>query len=107
MIDLGSKISAPEQSVVDEPYYPTIHLSDSEAAENLPDEGTMTVKFKVTRREEVKDKHGERYNCCIEIRAIESIDGKKCCDKKKKDKFEETGDVLDKLRAMIAGEKED
>jgi hypothetical protein len=55
-IKLGKKMGGPEvasmpmHDMKDEPFYPTLHL-DWDSKYDLPDSGTMTVRFRKCRRQ--------------------------------------------------------
>lgn len=77
-----------------EKVYPTLHIDSlPEDALELPDEGTMTVKFRVSR--ETEDKKAGKCSYAIDILSVESVDG--AAPEKKPD----TGTILDELAAVV------
>ncbi len=80
---LDAAPSAPEE------YFPCLHLELPEGTE-FPEEGVLTVKFRVSR--EVEDKKADSH--CVDLDIIEIQDVK--ATKVEKDEY--AGDVLDKLR---------
>jgi len=109
-MNLAEPISPMEAQPAPHAYYPTLHLSKVGEEIDLPDEGVLTVTFKKIRSEESKNADGkERYSCTLELHDIRKVKEEKgcCSDMPKKDKYAETGDVLDQLRAALAGEGED
>lgn len=81
-------------------HYPTLYLDNLEGDTDIPDDGTMTVRFHKTS-ETVTNREGKTDQCCcIEVRQILSVKGGKAIPK------EETSaaDILDALRAAIEKE---
>jgi len=83
-------ISASPMSSEPEEYFPCLRLELPPDTE-FPEEGTMTIKFKVNR--EVEDKRADNH--CVELDVVEIQDIKAT----KVEKEEYAGDVLDKLRS--------
>lgn len=78
-IDLGHKMdqglcSAPEPVNPARKWYPSFNYSGSEELD-LPKEGTMTIKFCVTREVEEKRDGKEHYSCEIEVKEILEVEG--------------------------------
>jgi hypothetical protein len=86
--DYGSPISPMKMSEPEE-YFPCLHLELPEGTE-FPEEGVLTVKFRVSR--EVEDKRADSH--CVDLDIVEIQDVK--ATKVEKDEY--AGDVLDKLR---------
>lgn len=109
-IDLGKKSESlccpcpATESKPDEPkvYYPELYLSDL-VPDGLPDEGTITFKYRISRETE-DHKNPENSSCAIEVISIESVTAKEGA---KKAKYDEGGDALDKLRNKPGGEDDD
>lgn len=81
--------------------YPTLYL-DSDQVMDLPDDGTMTIRFHKTS-ETVTDREGKKTQCCtLEVREILSTKGEAGSKS-----AENPGDRLDALRAEIESMKED
>lgn len=103
-IDLGrsmKEMSEPMCPSKDEPHYPSLYLEwDSDY--DLPDSGTMTVKFKKVSESNSKDRDGKkRQNVSLDIMSIESVKGGKPSEKKDD---ENPGDHLDKLKDEVEKE---
>lgn len=82
----------------EEERYPSFHYEGTEALD-LPDSGTMTVKFKRVSESTYKNEGGKtRYSCTIELTEITSVNGKKPATAPTKS-YDEAGDALDKLVA--------
>jgi len=88
-----------------EPRYPTIHYCGDEELD-LPQDGTMTVKFHVKREtSEVDRKTGKHfYECDIEILSIEKVKSEDAVAPAKSGS--EAADALDKLMEEAGEEKE-
>ena len=76
-IDLGRKSEYGEPCCMpskdsDKVYYPEFNYSGDKELD-LPDEGTMTIKFRVSRESE--DKKEGRYHCTVEVISIENVEG--------------------------------
>lgn len=83
-------------------YYPTFHYSGDKELE-LPDEGTMTIRFKKVSSEERKANGKEFYSCTIEVCEITSVDGEEPEEGKDEDveppakSGSEAADALDEI----------
>lgn len=99
-IDLGRKsqsMGCPcvETSKPDEKYYPTLYLDWDDDYE-LPESGTMVVKFIRTRETNTTEKSGKKtQSVSLDIKKIVSVKGDK---PKMEDEEEDSGKVLDKLK---------
>jgi len=103
-IDLGHKTDqglcpAPEQVNPSRTWYPSFNYSGSEELD-LPKEGTMTIKFCVTREVEENRDGKEHYSCEIEVQEIVSVDGKEEVEAPSK-RDTSTEDALDTLAAAL------
>lgn len=58
---------------VEGPRGPTIHISTHGYELEFPDEGVMTVRFKMRRKSE--EPQTEDYECCIELVELLSVKG--------------------------------
>jgi hypothetical protein len=77
---------------------PRVHLHWKEPY-NLPDSGTMEVKFRVKRREEILRGKEKRFELTIELLEITDVESD---DPKAPAKGEsETGTILDDLRKSL------
>ena len=87
-------------SMKDNTYYPSFHYSgDQELA--LPDEGTMTIRFKRTGMSTNTDRDGEEhYSCSVDVVEIISVGASKGA---KKSAGKETEDALDALAKEYGG----
>lgn len=57
-----------------EKYYPTLYISDIPSGDlDLPDAGTMTIRFRI--RSETENKKSEKCSYEIEVLSIESVEG--------------------------------
>lgn len=72
-------------------YYPTVYFDGFE--KSLPDEGEMTVRFRIARKTE--DKKADKTSCDVELLEILSVKS----TSKKKSEPDEASDAVDKLRA--------
>lgn len=75
--DLGQTSDGPccaMTSSAKETYYPSFHHSGDEKLD-VPDEGTMLVRYKKVSSSQSEDKRGEHYSCCIEVQEIISVSG--------------------------------
>jgi len=77
----------------DNEHFPQIYLSDVEDLD-LPDEGSMTIKFKLRRESE--DKKTGRCTYDVDVISIEDITASGA--KRKTSEYGKRGDNLDKLR---------
>jgi hypothetical protein len=73
--------------------YPSFHYSGDEELE-LPDSGTMTIRFKKSGSSESTDSKGkERYSCTIDVQEIVSVEA----GSGKKSAARESEDALDAI----------
>ncbi len=98
-IDLGRKSSMAscpcEPSKPDEKYFPTLYLDWDDDYE-LPESGTMVVKFIRTRETNTTEKSGKKtQSVSLDIKKIISVKGDK---PKMEDEEEDSGKVLDRLK---------
>lgn len=94
-IDLGKSYpleSALPSSSKDEKHYPSLYL-EWNSDYDLPESGTMTVKFKKTSETNTKREDEMHQTVNLDILSIESVKGGKS-----ETPEEDAGDVLDKLR---------
>src|SRR5690349_12633749 len=100
-IKLGRKMSEPSSVMApeSEEYFPSVHLEWDKDYE-LPDEGEMTVRFRIAR--ESREVQSERQMVDLELMEIVSVSPGKA--KVKED--EDTGEALDKLRAEYEADEE-
>lgn len=105
-IKLGHKMSSPAMPTSPSPpsedqmYYPCLYL-EWDKSYDLPDEGTMTVRFK-KKAESTSTRNGEtRQTVELDITAIEDVEG----EMTKKDS-EPSGDLLDRVRELVMGEED-
>lgn len=103
-IDLAKTMDSPSLAASPtskEPYYPTLHLEWDESYD-LPDSGTMTVKFKKVNESNSKGKNGSHQSVSLDITSIEDVEPDDSAD------TEETpGDALDRLKNEVESSKED
>jgi hypothetical protein len=99
-IDLGRRMDGPtlkpEKSSKAKPekHYPSVYIEHDKKLDGIPDEGTMTIRHRVTKRATSTDKSGkERHELHFEIQSIEGADG----DPGEGDKGADREDALDKL----------
>jgi hypothetical protein len=114
-IDLGREMSMPEQPAqTSDPEdkgeksvsYPCLYveLNGTDLSE-LPESGTMTVKFKVGSRTESTDRDGEKHNSLsIDILKILDVDPDK--PKKGKSREDELDDLAESEKNAKSGEEE-
>lgn len=109
MIDLSEKSGIEAPMDVGKPYYPSIHLNRDSPIE-VPDEGVMTVTFKVTSKGESERNGKKHYNCCIELHEVRKVKAEPgCCSGEKgegEDDYAARDKVLDKLRDLVTGDSE-
>lgn len=93
-------VLAPKKSDdAEEVYFPSAHL-EWEKDYELPDEGTMTVKFRI--RTTSREVQAERQSVDLELMEIVDVTPSKPAMKEDED----TGEVLDRLRAEYEDEGE-
>jgi hypothetical protein len=54
------------------PQYPTFHYTGTDSLD-LPEDGEMTIKFHVVSETETSKDGKHRYECVVEVRAIEDV----------------------------------
>lgn len=86
-----------------EPRGPEIHISTKGYELEFPEEGEMTVRFKMRRKEEMPQE--ERYECCLEITEILKV--KSTEPEAPATSGSEAGDAMDALREEMMGEEEE
>lgn len=97
-ISLDESASEARPSKIDGPrkHYPTLHLHWNERYD-LPEDGTMTVKFHKRRETNTEGDDGESQTVELEILTIESVKADK--DAPKKSDRDEASDALDRYAA--------
>jgi hypothetical protein len=100
---LGAQVCCPEKA---EQSHPELHYTGKEDLD-LPQSGTMTVKFRVRSETRRAHKSGEQsYECCVEICSIEKVVPD--VEPYKRDKSaEEALDELMEKRGEDEGEEDD
>lgn len=83
-----------------EPSGPRVHLSWEEPY-NLPDSGTMEVKFRVKRREETLTGDKKHYELTLELLEITEVEDDNPTPPAKGES--KTGTILDDLRKSLKG----
>jgi hypothetical protein len=80
---------------VSKEHYPSFHYEGPEKLD-IPEEGTMTVRYKKTGSSSSKNADGkERHSCTIEVQAIEEVEGEEV--EAPSHKYNDSEDALDKL----------
>jgi hypothetical protein len=97
--DLGEQAESPTsvetQTGGTRIFYPSVHLSGDEELD-LPEEGTITFKFKIRREASSKGENGKlRYECDLDLTKLVAAEGEKDARPSKRDTSAE--DSLDKL----------
>lgn len=84
-------------------HYPTIHYEGPEDL-NLPDEGEMTVKYKVVETTESERNGKKTYRCTIEIQSIEEVNEGDDDDANEapSKNYDDASSALDKLVAAMS-----
>jgi len=102
-IDLGRSGMGAEVAMSSpaEKHYPTLYLEWDEKYD-LPDSGTMTVKFKKNSETNTKRKGEEHQTVSLDILEITSVKGKKSSPAE-----EDAGDILDRLKNDVENSRED
>ena len=90
----------------DKTVYPHFHYCGPLDLE-LPDSGEMVVKF-VKRKETsyVEEDGTHWYECKVEIRSIEKVDGKEPEAHMPAKSYIEAGDALDAIKQQMSGESD-
>lgn len=111
-IDLGMQdsmgLSNPMPMIREEPrvHYPTLCYSGPNEVE-LPEEGTATIRFKVTRKVEETRNGKEWYQVEMEVQCLCDVSDAGGPDKMFKSSSKDTEDALDKLAKEKMAEEED
>jgi hypothetical protein len=95
-IDLDQKDSYPEvvKNTADtRKYFPTFRYSGKEL--DLPDEGEMTIRFKVVERTESERDGKKTCSYTIEVQSIEDVEEES--DDSPTKSYDEAGSALDKI----------
>jgi hypothetical protein len=79
-------------------YYPSFHY-DGPKELDLPEEGTMTVKFKRTGRSESERDGKVNYSCSIDVLSIESVEGEE--DDAPSKSYDDASSALDKIAEAL------
>lgn len=86
----------------DEMHYPSLYI-DSDKKLDIPDEGTMTIKFKKVGSSTNKPRNGkESHSCTVDVLEISNIKGGKS-----ESKNEDSGDALDRVKDEVVKGKSD
>ena len=94
-------MSMPEKASEGEKHYLSLYL-DWESDYDLPDSGTITVKFRKVSENKSKNRDGKKsFSVSLDILEITAVSGKKS-----EAKDEDPGDHLDKLKKEVESEKE-
>jgi hypothetical protein len=100
-IDLEQKDSYPEVASTaseNRKYFPSFHYSGKEL--DLPNEGEMTIRFKVTERTE-SDRHGKKTcSYTLEVQSIEDVEEEN--DDSPTKSYDEAGSALDKIAEALS-----
>jgi hypothetical protein len=109
-IDLGMKMSeplaVPESPKTDKMSYPSLYIDSDKALPDIPDEGTMTVEYKVRGRSKNQSSDGsERHSLTLDVTKI--LD---CCgddgEESINDEDQDREAQLDKLAEEESAKKE-
>ncbi len=73
--------------------YPDFRVSGDEELD-IPDEGTMTIRYCVTRESSEKRGDKEHYSCTIEVKSIEKVSGQRSAPSERDHSAEEALDIL-------------
>jgi hypothetical protein len=92
-----------EVSKPDDKYYPSFHY-DGDKELDIPEEGTMVIKFKRTGRSESERNGKTRYSCSIDVCSIESVDGDEVS--KPAESYDDASSALDKIVELLKKENE-
>lgn len=94
----------PMKSDSEEMHYPSFYV-DGDKKLDLPEEGTMTVKFRKTSESNSKGRDGkEHYSCSIDVMEVSNVKGTKASEDKNE---ESASDALDRLKNEAESEAED
>lgn len=67
--------AAPSKDIAEKVHFPSLYVDSKEDLSELPDEGTMTVKFKVRSRSKTENEDGAKHSITIDVLSIESFEG--------------------------------
>jgi hypothetical protein len=84
----------------DEKYYPSFHYEGDKELD-VPEEGTMTIRFKRTGRSESEHDDKVRYSCSIDVLSIESVEGQNDEDDSPAKSYDDASVALDKIAAAL------
>jgi hypothetical protein len=85
------------------PYYPSVCLEfKSDVAPELPEEGTITFRYKVRRETDIVEDNRSEYS--LELRSIEAVKEGSSGEDEDEGAEETAGDVLDKYRDEASDE---
>jgi len=100
-IDLNQADSIPEvvKATSKEKYYPSFHYSGEEELD-LPDEGEMTVRFRVVERTESERNGKKTCSYTIEVQSIEDVEEEN--DDSPTKSYDEAGSALDKIAEALS-----
>ena len=87
----------------DRKYYPNFHYEGDKELD-LPEEGTMVIKFKRTSRSESERDGKTRYSMSVDVCSIESVDGNEI--EKPAESYDDASSALDKIAEMLKKEKD-
>jgi hypothetical protein len=79
-IDLGMKYdntpeTMPSKDSAEKVHFPSLYVDSKEDLSQLPDEGTMTVKFCVRSRSKTENEDGAKHSITIDVKSIEGFEG--------------------------------
>jgi len=90
---------------MDAMHYPSLYI-DSDKELSLPDEGTMTIKFKKVGSSTNKPRDGkESHSCTVDVLEISNVKGGASKSKSKDE--ESSSDALDRTRKEVEAEKDE
>lgn len=83
-IDLGMKYdmpeAAPSKDNAEKVHFPSLYVDSKEDLSQLPEEGTMTVKYCVRSRSKTENEDGAKHSITIDVKSIESFEGEEDSD---------------------------
>jgi hypothetical protein len=98
----GMPTSAPTQ-MGNEKRYPSFRYEGPKDLD-LPDEGTMEIKFRKVSETERKSTGGDRYECCVEVLCICEVEGED--EDETEDAPKSAEEALDRIaEAVMAAKK--
>jgi hypothetical protein len=98
-----SEVAADAASPETEKEYPHFHYEGDEELP-IPDEGTLTVRYKIVWKQEEEAEGKERYCCKVQLREIVSADGGVSAPAKS---GSGAADALDKIKELLEGGEEE